>query len=92
MLNKVLEKLDEVAVFEFLGEKSTQKFISEIISLGNHYDCNPSGILQGIGVKLSICTYCFKHKPIFYEGWCEECTWKIGINPEEVESARIAQS
>jgi hypothetical protein len=59
--------------------------------VGNQYNCNPNEILEGIGAKLGICMECFEYKPIFYEGWCEECTWKLDFTPEEIGLARTVQ-
>jgi hypothetical protein len=75
MLNDVLRKLDELNVFEFLGEDKTAEFVQWLCEYTyDVYDTNPGEILDGIGHKVKVCYYCLQKKDdVDADGLCSEC-------------------
>jgi recombinational DNA repair protein RecR len=79
MLNEVLQLLEQRSVFEQMGRQAAQQLVLDIVRLSNRYDCNPGEILDEIGERLAICSYCLSAKPDVREGLCGDCrtrdTW-----------------
>jgi hypothetical protein len=76
MLKEVLEMLDELGVFEWLGTEKTEELVSSIIQVGRLHDCNDSEILYEVGRKLGICAYCTHPAKIVYNDICQLCFQK----------------
>lgn len=74
MLNEVLKLLDRYEFFNTIGKGKTHSFISQILKLSQHYDCNEGEILEEIGKKLGICYYCGNYASNLAEdGVCLKC-------------------
>jgi hypothetical protein len=73
MLNAVLKKLEEKAVFALLGKEETQTLVQEIIKISYAYDCNPGEILEDMAERVGICSYCLKRADEFRDGVCPRC-------------------
>ena len=50
------------------------RFVTGIIEVSGHYDCNNGQILENIGVELGICYCCLKETDeITKYGLCKKC-------------------
>ncbi|RKT45890.1 hypothetical protein [Thiocapsa rosea] len=78
MLNEVLRLLDRHGVFDMLGREQTQIFAQAVIKIGHHYDCNPGEILEDIGEKVGLCSYCDAAVDQLIDGLCLKCHKEIG--------------
>lgn len=74
MLQEVLSMLDREHVFEMLGTERTQRLVLDIVKLATkRYDCNEGEILEGLGPRLCICTYCLSPGKVSPKGYCSPC-------------------
>ena len=73
LLNEVLRLLEQRGIFELLGKRQTQELVLEILRLSERYDCNPGEILDEIGQRLGICSYCLTPQPDLIDGKCGAC-------------------
>ncbi|MEQ8192419.1 MAG: hypothetical protein ABRQ39_30920 [Candidatus Eremiobacterota bacterium] len=73
MLNEVLILLEKRGYFSHMNPVETKKFVNEILSIGNEYDCNDGEILEDIGEKLGICYYCMEYNKDIEDGLCPSC-------------------
>lgn len=61
-----------------LGSRKTHGLVVEIVRLSERYDCNTGEILDGIGNKLGICSWCLKPRHSLVEGVCSACRAEAG--------------
>ncbi|NRB10622.1 MAG: hypothetical protein HRU35_03275 [Rickettsiaceae bacterium] len=76
MLNSVLFLLkDKYNFFNEISEEDRVKFISEIIKIGNCYDCSHGEIMENLGKDLKFCYTCRKATQDFEQGYdiCGKC-------------------
>jgi recombinational DNA repair protein RecR len=73
MLNEVLQLLEQRGVFEQMGQEAAQQLVLDIVRLSHRYDCNSGEILDEIGERLAICSYCLSAKPDVRNGVCGAC-------------------
>ncbi len=78
MLNEILQVMEEDKVFERLGSKETASLVQKIIHISLDYDCNRGEILDGIGERLGICSYCAKSSRKLTDGLCQD--YRTGLN------------
>lgn len=76
MLNDVLCLLIKYDFFEGMSDEKKEKFVNELVSIGNGHDCNSGEILEGLSDYLKICYCCGKVKDSFEEGEdiCTDCS------------------
>ena len=73
LLNKVLHLLEDRGLFAQLGPEKACKLVLDILRLSDGYDCNPGEILDKIGDRLGICSWCLTAKPDIVKGMCASC-------------------
>jgi hypothetical protein len=73
LLNDVLKKLEKESFFQFLGKEKTYEFVHYILDASFEHDCNPGEILQDIGERIGICSYCANPADEFVDGICKKC-------------------
>ena len=73
MLNEVLRALERRGVFELLGRPAAQELVIEIVRLSDHYDCNVGEILEEMGEKLGICSWCLTPRTDLADCICGAC-------------------
>jgi recombinational DNA repair protein RecR len=73
LLNEVLRLLEERGVFTQLGRKEAQRLVLDIVQLSHHYDCNSGEILDEIGQRVGICSWCLAARSDLVDGVCVSC-------------------
>ncbi|MBY0526855.1 MAG: hypothetical protein K2R98_25910 [Gemmataceae bacterium] len=75
LLNEVLHLLEQRGVFTALGSEAAQRLVLDILELSTRrYDCNSGEILEEIGGRLGICSWCLTAQSnLSHHGMCISC-------------------
>jgi len=73
MLNEMLQLMEQRSVFEKIGREASQQLVLEIVKLSDRYDCNAGEILEDLGERLAICSFCRAVRPDVQNSGCGVC-------------------
>jgi hypothetical protein len=66
MLNAVLSLLkDKYDLLNNMPQDKLVALLTDVIAIGDRYDCNEGEILHKLGQDLKFCYYCMKHQEDF---------------------------